>query len=63
MNKFTITDPIKAIEAGEWCNENLGQDGWDLWAPNVLSNNPKYEFRIHDDKQSTLFSLVWSEYV
>ena len=63
MNKFVITDPEKASEAGEWCNLHLGKDGWDLWAPNLLTNKPKYEFWIFNNKHATMFSLVWSEYV
>jgi hypothetical protein len=62
MNAFIITDPIKAIEIGEWCNDNLGSDNWDMKTYNLMSNTPKYEFCIFDNKQSTHFSLVWSEY-
>lgn len=61
--KLTITDPNVATEAGAWCNEMFGHDGWDLWGKNLFSGKPMYEFWIFGEKNALMFKLRWSEYV
>ena len=61
--KITITNPEIASLAGEWCNEQFGNDGWDLWPQQLFSGNPKYKFEFFNEKDLLLFSLRWSEYV
>lgn len=63
MIKLTITNPIIASEAGEWCNQMFGESGWDLWSQDVFSRNPKYEFELFNEADALLFKLRWSEYV
>lgn len=61
MIKITIGDPLIAIEAGEWCNEQFGDD-WKLYGQNLFSSNPKYEFGFEDSQNATMFSLRWAEH-
>lgn len=61
--KITIQNPEIASLAGEWCNEQFGNDGWDLWAQDLLSGYPKYKFEFFKEQDLILFSLRWSEYV
>ena len=63
MIKLTIIDPLIASEAGDWCNEMFGEEGWDLWAQDLLSGDPKYKFEFFNDNHALLFKLRWSEYV
>ena len=61
MIKITITDPLIASEAGEWCNSRFG-DNWKLRAENMLTKYPTYEFGFEDSQNATMFSLRWAEY-
>jgi len=63
MQKITITNPQIASEAGEWCNEMFGNEGWDLWPQDILSGYPKYKFTFTKEQDLLLFSLRWAEYV
>ena len=62
MIKIAINDPLVAIEAGEWCNTQFGDDGWKLWGQNMLSDKPVYEFGFEDSQNATMFSLRWAEH-
>lgn len=60
--KIKISDPSIASQAGDWCNEQFGNFGWDLSHHNILTGNPGYVFIIPDEKNATLFMLKWGEY-
>lgn len=61
--KITITDPEVAFLAGEWCNEQFGEDGWDLWGLDLITPDPEYKFEFFREQDMVLFALRWSEYV
>lgn len=60
---ITINNPEVASEAGEWCNNQFGEKGWDLWTQDMFSKYPKYKFEFFKEQDLVLFSLRWSEYV
>jgi hypothetical protein len=62
MIKITIKDPLVAIEAGEWCNENLGSSNWHMFPQNLMTNNPKYDFGFSDEQAATMFALRWAQH-
>ncbi len=61
MMKITIKNPEIAVEAGEWCNEQFGNENWDLWCEDLF-NGPRYTFEFFNKQDLVLFSLRWSEY-
>lgn len=63
MIKFAVTDPIAASEMGEWCNQQFGEEGWDLWTQDLFSKSPTYKFEIFTERDALMFSLKWAEYV
>jgi len=62
MIKITLTNPLIATEAGEWCNKQFGENGWDLWSQDLLSGFPKYKFEFFTEQDATMFSLRWAEH-
>lgn len=62
MIKIKIKNPIIACRAGEWCNNQLGENGWELDVVGMFSSNPEYNFRIPNEKDAVLFGLTWAEY-
>jgi hypothetical protein len=61
MINITLRDPLVAIEAGEWCNEQFGTD-WTINSWNLLSGFEKYEFGFNNSQHATMFSLRWAEH-
>lgn len=60
--KITITNPTIASEAGQWCNDRFGEQGWELWTQDIFTGCPKYKFEFFNKQDMILFSLRWSEY-
>lgn len=62
MIKIRIKDPIVAIEAGVWCNKQIGNGVWQLDIIGLFAPNPEYEFGLPNEKDAVLFSLKWAGY-
>ena len=61
MIRVTLKDPLIALEAGEWCNEQFGNN-WKLHGQNLFSGDPHYAFEFPDTQKATLFGLRWLEH-
>jgi hypothetical protein len=60
MTKVRIKGATAGYEAGEWCQNNLEFDNWDMWMNNSWSD---YTFEFANEKDALLFSLRWAEFV
>lgn len=56
-HSITITDVCKAIDAGDWCNQNLHPAQWQLNTLHLFSPNVRYEFGFFDTKHAMEFAL------
>lgn len=63
MINFNVADPIAASEIGQWCNQQLGESAWKLSTAGLFSKSPVYKFSLYKEKDATLFSLKWAEFV
>ena len=59
MMQINIQGANAGYLAAEWCEKNLVWDNWDMWLQNAWGD---YLFEFKNDKDATLFSLVWAQY-
>lgn len=60
MSTIAITDPIKAMDAGEWCKKNISAGQWDLDITGLFTTTPIYGFKFTDPQKATEFALRWA---
>mgnify|MGYP006294952197 CR=1 FL=1 len=58
MIKVTISDAHRAMDAGEWCNEQFG-DYWKLNGQNLFTGPASYDFWFYKEQDAVLFALKW----
>jgi hypothetical protein len=57
MTTVTLTDAIQALQAGAWCNGNIGK--WDMNIRNLFGPHTKYDFYFTSAEDATVFALKW----